>query len=180
MKDFSKINSQLALPFLGTKQEFLKKIFEVLSNKFGLVKYSNQRFIDLGSGDGLIVIFSALNYGIKSTGIEINSDLIIEAQERVKSLKNEKKIKKGLVRKIKIINGDIFEQDLVKYDFIYIYALPTVEKFLKHVFLTAKNKAVIISYSFPFKVSKSYLKLVYKLEHKNESQKTSTFFYRKI
>ncbi|MHA1490650.1 MAG: class I SAM-dependent methyltransferase [Promethearchaeota archaeon] len=180
MKNFYKINSQLALPFLGTKQEFLKQIFETLSLKFGLVNYSNQRFIDLGSGDGRIIIYSTLNYGIKSTGIEINSDLIKEAQERVKSLKKEKKIKKGLVRKIKNINGDFFEQDLVKYDFIYIYGLPTVEKFLKHIFLTAKNKAVIISYEYPFKVLKSCLKLVYRLDHKNENQEASTFFYRKI
>ena len=41
--------------------------------------------------NGQIIIYSALNYGIKSYDIEINGNLIFEAKEKLKILKREKK-----------------------------------------------------------------------------------------
>jgi SAM-dependent methyltransferase len=179
-KNFYSICSQLDLPFLETNHDFLKDIFESLEFKFGLKRNSNQRFIDLGCGDGRVNLYVALNYGIKSIGFEINPDLIQEAKKKIILLKNQKIYKRKLFRKIKIKFGDIFQQTLKKFDFIYIFSLPTMQKYLNHVFITAKKDAIIISYKYPLNNFDSYLKCEEKLDKKDENQEISIFFYRKI
>jgi len=178
--DYEKILSQLELPFLETNQSYLHQIFESLEQEFGLKKNSQQIFIDLGAGNGQVVIFSALNYGLKSFGIEINPTLVEEAKKSIKLLKEGKKYKKELLRKIKIVHGDFYIQNLGNYDFIYIYSLPTMQKYLRHVFQTVKNGAIIISHMYPFKNFKECLDLKLKLDHEGNDIDAATYFYKKI
>ena len=174
--EHDKFLSQLELPFLETNQIYLHKIFETLEQEFGLKRNSQQLFIDLGAGNGQVVIFSALNYGLKSFGIEINITLVEEAKKSIKLLKKLDKNKKNLFRKIQIISGDFYKQNLGQYDFVYIYSLPTMQKYLRHVFQTAKNGAIIISHMYPFRNFTECLKL----EYEGENHETTTFFYKKI
>ena len=179
-KNFGNFHSQLDLPFLETDNEFLEEIFQTLELEFGLEYNSKQRFIDLGAGNGVVVIFTALNYSIKSYGIEIDQILIKEARKNVKSLKKEGNHLKSLFKKIFIKYGDLYQHDLKIYDFIYIYSLPTMQRYLKHVFNTAKKNAVIISFKYQLKNFESILKLQKKLIHNKNKKEVTTFFYRKI
>jgi 16S rRNA G966 N2-methylase RsmD len=178
----SRINflSQLQLPFSETPLHLLEKIFYILQVKFGLTRNSNQKLVDLGAGNGQIIIYSALNYGIKSFGIEINENLIIEAKQKVKTLKREKKHKKKLFRKIKLISKDFFNFSLKNYDFIYIFSLPTMQKLLNHVFLTAKTGAIVISFKYSLNNFEKILKLSHKLELKDDQQDINTYYYVKL
>ncbi len=180
MKYFDKFHSQLELPFLETDIELLEEIFQTLEFEYGLKKNSNQRIIDLGAGNGNIVIFSALHYGIKSYGIEIGQSLIREAGKIIKSLKKEGNYKRSLFKRISIKYGDFYQHNLKRYDFIYIYSLPTMQRYLKHVFNTAKKNAVIISFKYQLKNFKSILNLQKKLIHNKNKKEVSTFFYKKI
>jgi len=172
--------SQLQLPFLETPLVLLEEIFHILQVKFGLARNSNQKLVDLGAGNGQIIIYSALNYGINSFGIEINENLIIEAKEKIKLIKKEKKFKKRLFRKIKLIQEDFFNISLENYNFIYIFSLPTMQKFLNHVFLTAKSGAIVISFKYPLSNFEKILKLSYKLELKGVQQVLNTYYYVKL
>ena len=151
MTNYRKFISQLSLPYLGTPPEVIPSIFNTLTERFNLKRNSLQKLIDLGSGNGRIILYSAINYGIKSVGIEIDENLIEEAKETIKSLKREKKINKKLIKLIEIRNEDLFRQDLQEYDFIYIYSLPSMQKSLHHVFKTTKPKAIIISFKYELK-----------------------------
>ncbi len=177
-REYEKFHSQLELPFLETKRKHLLDIFKTLENQFGLIKYSKQILIDLGSGNGQVVIFSALNYGIKSVGIEIDPVQIREARNIIKSLKRGITQKKRNLRKIKIIQGDFYTLSLKKCDFIYIYSLPTMQKYLKHVFKTAKNGAIIISHMYPLRGFSLCLELMQKLEYEDKNQESATYFYK--
>ena len=168
------------LPFLVTDYQLLGDIFNTLEHQFGLIKNSNQKFIDLGAGNGDIVIFSAINYGIQSHGIEIDPTLIQEANQRILALKHEGNFKNKLLKKITIKLGDFYWHNLRRYDFIYIYSLPTMQKYLKHVFSTAKKGAIIISHKYKFDIFSSFLKNKSKLAHKEDKQEIFTFFYKKI
>jgi hypothetical protein len=172
--------SQLQLPFSETPLDLLEEIFYILQVKFDLTRNSNQKLVDLGAGNGQIIIYSALNYGVKSFGIEINGNLIIEAKQKVKMLKREKKYKKKLFRKIKLITKDLFNISLKNYDFIYIFSLPTMQKLLNHLFLTAKTGAVIISFKYPLNNFEKILKLSYKIELKDVQQDVNTYYYVKL
>ncbi|MHA1985207.1 MAG: methyltransferase domain-containing protein [Promethearchaeota archaeon] len=179
-KNLIRIHSQLDLPFQETKHLYLKEIFKTLERRFDLQKDSNQFFIDLGSGNGQVVIYCAINYGLKSFGIEINLTLVEEAKKSIKLLKKLEKDKKKRLRKIKIIGGDFYKLNLGNYDFVYIYSLPTMQKYLRHVFQTIKNGAIIISHTYPFRNFKKCLDLKFKLEYGGENHGTTTFFYIKI
>lgn len=172
--------SQIDLPYLETNESFIKDIFETLEIKFSLKRDSNQKFIDLGCGDGRVVIYATLHYGIQSTGVEINLNLIEEAKSKLKLLQTNKTYKKRQLKKIRIRYEDLFQLDLHKYDFIYIFSLPTMQRFLKHIFVTIQNDATIVSYKYPLINFDSFLKLEEEIKLKSKNQKISAFFYRKI
>lgn len=181
-KKYDNFHSQLALPFLETNRELLKELFETLELKFGLKKRSKQQFIDLGSGDGRVIIYAALNYEVKSIGVEINDNLVQEARENVRSLKRGVKGVKRNLRNIKIFKGDLFQQNLEKFDYVYIFSLPTIHQYLKHIFLTMNNNSILISHKYPLtqEIFHSFLKLEYSLKHDVERSEISTYFYSKI
>lgn len=180
--NYSKFQSQLALPFLETKNEFLEEIFEILSKNFGLKKKSSQKFIDLGSGDGRVVIFIATHYSIKSIGVEIDSNLINDSNVSLKSLKRNNVYKRRVLNKIKFIEADFFTLNLKNYDFIYTYSLPTMQVYLRHLIKTAKPRAIIISHKYKLGQFKPLLKFEWKLNHESDNKKklVSTYFYSLI
>jgi hypothetical protein len=172
------LQSQLDLPFLETNKDHLTSIFKILEEKFGLERNSNQVFIDLGAGDARVILFSALNYQIKSIGIEIDGALIQEAKEKIKKLRKSLKDKKYLLKKVKLHHGDIYEQNLNDFQFIYLFSLPTMQKFLNHVFKTAKKGAIITAYKYPLENFK-YLELKFKLEL-SDNPLLLAYYYEKI
>ena len=175
---YEKLKSQLELPFQPTEQNFLKGIFETLQSKFQLKVNSKQKLIDLGSGNGTVILYSAIYYKIVSVGIEIDKNLIAETKERINKLKESNNYKRSLLRKIKLIEGDLFEQNLKEFDFIYIYSLPTMQKYLRHVFKTAKQEAIIISYKYPLKGFNSFLNLSFRLDFQDKQNQISVYYYK--
>ena len=77
---------------------------------FVKIKLQNfKNFVDLGSGDGKVVLIASL-FGVDATGIEFDREL----------MKVGIKIKEELGLKANFINGDLLQQDLSKYDFLFI------------------------------------------------------------
>jgi cyclopropane fatty-acyl-phospholipid synthase-like methyltransferase len=177
---FETFHSQLDLPFLETDVSFIEEIFKTLELEFGLEHNSKQKLIDLGAGNGSIIIYSALNYNIDSHGIEIDQNLKNEADNRIKLMKKEGKYEKRRFNKIEIVIGDFYVVNLEKYDFIYIYSLPSMQKFLKPLFKTANKGAIIISHRYPIEDYTSLLRLEYTLKHERAEKEIYSFFYVKI
>ncbi|MFO7796892.1 MAG: hypothetical protein R6W84_12155 [Promethearchaeia archaeon] len=172
-------HSQLALPFLESDEKTLDHIFSILEQKFQLTTGSSQRFIDLGSGNGQVVIYCALNYNIHSKGIEINSHLVEESEERIEELKKENRYDKKRFKLIHIKEGDLFDQNLGGYDFIYIFSLPTMQKYLNHVFITAKKGVIFISYKYPL-ANFAFLEILYTTNIKIKKDEILIYFYKKV
>ena len=101
LKKYLDLQSQLDLPFLETNQIHLPQIFNILVEKFGLEKNSKQLFLDLGAGNGNLVIFSAMNYSIRSKGIEIDPILVEEAKDAIRKLRNQRVLNKRIVKKFR-------------------------------------------------------------------------------
>ena len=100
-RNFDIFHSQLDLPFLETDNRFLPEIFQILEYNFSLESNSKQKIIDLGAGNGNVVIYAALNYNIKSYGIEIDNNLVTETKIRIQSFKKSGTSNKKLLRKMK-------------------------------------------------------------------------------
>jgi precorrin-6B methylase 2 len=74
--------------------------------------------IDLGSGDGRIVIAAAKKYGIHAIGIEIVPELVRESEKTAQEL--------GVADKVRFINGDLFGQDLRQASIVTVFLTPGV------------------------------------------------------
>jgi predicted O-methyltransferase YrrM len=118
--------------------------------KIKLSKYKN--FIDLGSGDGKVVLIASL-FGVSATGIEFDRDLIRTA------IKTKNKLK----LQAKFIKGDFLDYDLSKYDFVFINPDKGFEQGLEDKLLKEMNpKARLVVYNNIFlprflKKGKTYL-----------------------
>jgi cyclopropane fatty-acyl-phospholipid synthase-like methyltransferase len=60
--------------------------------------------VDLGSGDGRIVIAAAKRFGIQATGVEIDPELVRQSEALASQ--------EGLEGKARFVRADLFEYDL--------------------------------------------------------------------
>ena len=112
-------------------------------------------------------------------GVEINSHLVEESEERIEGLKKEKRYDKKRFKHIHIKKEDLFDQNLGGYDFIYIFSLPTMQKYLNHVFITAKKGTIIISYKYPL-ANFAFLEILHTTNIKIKKDEILIYFYKKV
>jgi SAM-dependent methyltransferase len=76
------------------------------------------RVIDLGSGDGRIVITAARRFGARGLGVEIVPDLVRVSRENAR--------RAGVADRVEFRQQDLFETDLSQATVITMYLLPEV------------------------------------------------------
>lgn len=100
---------------------------------------SQDYVIDLGSGDGRIVI-TAAKRGARALGIEYNPDLV--------ELSKRNAAREGVADKAKFIKADLFESDFSAATVITMFLLPELNLQLRPVILDLKPGTRIVSNSF--------------------------------
>ncbi|MBN2321883.1 MAG: class I SAM-dependent methyltransferase [Acidobacteria bacterium] len=95
--------------------------------------------IDLGSGDGRIVI-AAARRGAKALGIEYNPEMV--------KLSKRNAEKEGVSILASFVEGDIFESDFSQATVITMYLLPDLNKKLRPTLLDLKPGTRIVSHAF--------------------------------
>jgi len=95
---------------------------------------------DLGSGDGRIPITAAQRFGATGVGIELNPDLIREA--------NESAARAGVGDKVTFLNQDLFETDLRPATVITLYLLREMNLKLMPTLKQLKPGTRIVAHSF--------------------------------
>jgi len=99
----------------------------------------NDYVIDLGSGDGRIVI-AAAKRGARALGIELNPDLV--------ELSKRNAEKEGVGGRASFVAADIFESDFSQATVITIYLLPQLNYQLRPKILALRPGTRIVSNSF--------------------------------
>ena len=103
---------------------------------------ANDFLIDLGSGDGRIVLTAAKVFGARGFGVEIKEDLVRKANEAAQ--------KEGLADRVKFMKADLFKTDISLATVITMYLLPDTVNLLKDKFLTElKPGTRIVSHDYP-------------------------------
>ena len=95
--------------------------------------------IDLGSGDGRIVI-AAAKRGTRAMGIEYNPDMVALAKRNAE--------KAGVSDKASFMNADLFESDFSEATVITMYLLPHLNLKLRPIILDLKPGTRIVSHAF--------------------------------
>jgi len=96
--------------------------------------------VDLGAGDGRIVIAAARKFGARALGIEYNPDMARHAQENAR--------KAEVLDRGRIIEGDIFESDFSQATVVTMYLLPSLNIKLRPQILAMRPGTRVVSHSF--------------------------------
>ena len=97
--------------------------------------------IDLGSGDGRIVLTAAKVFGARGFGVEIQDQLV--------KLSNEAAQKEGLAERVRFIKQDLFKTDISQASVLTMYLLPdTVNMLREKLFTELKPGTRVISHDY--------------------------------
>ncbi|WP_296560463.1 class I SAM-dependent methyltransferase [Pigmentiphaga sp.] len=96
--------------------------------------------IDLGSGDGRLVI-SAARRGIKAHGIEYNPEMVELARRNAQAA--------GVSGRATFAQADLFETDLSRASVITLFLLPAINEKLRPRLLELKPGTRVVSNTFP-------------------------------
>jgi len=100
---------------------------------------ANDFLIDLGSGDGRLVI-TAAKRGAKAIGIEYNPDMV--------ELSKRNAAKEGLADKVTFMKADIFESDFSQATVLTLFLLPHLNVRLRPTILVMKPGVRVVSNTF--------------------------------
>ncbi len=96
--------------------------------------------IDLGAGDGKIVIAAARQFGARGHGIEYNPDMVALAQRRAQAA--------GVADRAHFEKADIFESDFSKADVITMYLMPALNLRLRPTLMKLKPGTRLVTHAF--------------------------------
>lgn len=123
-----------SVPYVPTPQSVVDRMLEI--GKVG----PNDYLIDLGSGDGRIVVTAAAKHGTRGFGVDLNATRIDEANERAR--------KGHVTDKVAFYQRDLFETDLSQATVITMYLLPRVNLALRPKLLNLEPGTRIVSHDF--------------------------------
>ena len=123
-----------SVPYVPTPQDVVDRMLEMA--KVGPQDY----LIDLGSGDGRIVVTAARKHGARGFGVDLNPTRIAEANENAR--------KAGVTDKVQFYQRDLFETDLKDASVVTMYLLPRVNLDLRPKLLDLKAGTRIVSHDF--------------------------------
>ncbi len=96
--------------------------------------------IDLGSGDGRIVILAAKRFGARGLGVEIVPKLVAESRESAQ--------RAGVADRTEFREQDLFDTDLSRATVVTMYLMPEVNLQLRDPILQLKPGTRIVSHDW--------------------------------
>jgi len=123
-------------PFLPTLKERIERAIKLVELS------SNQKVVDLGSGDGRVLILCAKK-GAKAIGFEINPFLVWRANRNIR--------KEGLESLAVAKWKNFWWQDFSSFDIVFVYGIGHIMKGLeKKLQKELKPSAKVVSFIFKF------------------------------
>ena len=141
-----KFDAQEALPFLPTPFEAIKATFNYLESHQEIENIHTM--CDLGAGDGRLIIYAAKNYGIDSTGLEINTELINSTKKKIKKL--------HLSKLCRIFEADFYNFDISHMNLLIFFSIPTDHPYIHHLIKNIKSGAIVVSVRWPMDTFSDY------------------------
>ena len=103
----------------------------------------NDYLIDLGSGDGIIVLTAARQYKAAGMGVDIDPELV--------NLSNASAQKLGISSRVHFVREDVFKADLSKASVLTLYLLPGMMMNLRaKLFNELKPGTRVVSHDYHF------------------------------
>ena len=100
----------------------------------------NDFVIDLGSGDGRMVITAAKNFGARGFGVDLSDDLLEESNKTARA--------QGVADRANFIKQNLFETDLSPATVITSYLLPEMNQKLRPKLLSMKPGTRVVAHDY--------------------------------
>jgi len=126
--------AQASVPYVPTPQVVVDRMLTIANVK------ADDYLIDLGSGDGRIVVTAAKKYGARGFGVDLNPVRIREAQANA--------MQAGVTERAEFYQRDLFETGLSSATVITMYLLPNVNIELRPKLLALKPGTRLVSHDF--------------------------------
>ena len=124
----------LYAPFVPSSSKKVKEILKIADLKRGQV------FVDLGSGDGKVVMRAVKDYGVIGIGVELNILLNLYARFMARIFK---------LRNIRFIIAHLYTYDLRNAQVVYIFLFPQMMTVLaRKIKKECKQGTLIIAHGF--------------------------------
>ena len=122
-------------PYVQTPQVVVDRMLEV-------AKVSSKDYlVDLGSGDGRMIITAAKRYGARGFGVDLNKSLV--------TLANRNAVRNGVAKSAVFYERDLHETDISQADVLTIYLLPEVNLMVRpRLLATLKPGTRIVTHDY--------------------------------
>jgi protein-L-isoaspartate O-methyltransferase len=122
-------------PFITTPDEVVERMLELAGTGSG------DLVVDLGSGDGRIVIAAAQKFGARGLGIEFDERLVAKSRENARLA--------GVAERVAFVHGDVVVSDISVATVVTVYLLPNLIDRLQPRFIDELQPGTrIVSHAF--------------------------------
>jgi hypothetical protein len=122
-------------PFITTPDEVVERMLRLANTN------AADTVIDLGSGDGRIVIAAAQKFGARGIGIELDTRLVAQSRENAREA--------GVADRVSFVEGDVMATDISQGTVVTIYLLPfLIDKLQPRFLAELKPGTRVVSHSF--------------------------------
>ena len=122
-------------PYVSSPLEQVRLMLSVAKVK------PDELVIDVGSGDGRIVILAAEEYGARAIGIELDAELVAHSRSVVAA--------RGLEKRVSILHANALDVDLSPADVVTAYLTPKAMEVLRsHLERTLRKGTRVVSNVF--------------------------------
>jgi len=134
-EEYAEVSDKLDVPYVPTTMQVVRTLLELGSVGRG------DYLIDLGSGDGRIVITAAKEYGARGFGVDLNEDLV--------ALSKKYAVAEGVEKSVDFFVRDVFKTDIRQADVVTMYLLNEVNLQLRPKLLAElRPGSRIVSHDF--------------------------------
>jgi len=128
-------------PQFGAEVPYVQTPMPVVDAMLGIAgTRSGDRLIDLGSGDGRLVIEAARRYGVPGLGVDLDPNLVALSRERARAA--------GVEALARFMVGDLFDTDLADATLVTLYLLPEVNLALRPRLLRLAPGTRVVSHDW--------------------------------
>jgi hypothetical protein len=122
-------------PFITTPPEVVERMLELAGTR------ANDLVVDLGSGDGRIVIGAAMIHGARGLGIELDAALVEKSRAKARA--------GGVQDLVHFVQGDVLVADISRATVVTAYLLPALMAKLQSRFINELAPGTrIVSHAF--------------------------------
>jgi protein-L-isoaspartate O-methyltransferase len=131
-------DGEVRAPFITTPPEVVARMLKIADTA------PRDFVIDLGSGDGRIVIAAARDHGASGLGVELEPALVEKARENARLA--------GVAERARFEAGDALQTDVSKATVVTIYLLPSLlDQLQPRLLAQLQPGARVVTHAFTFK-----------------------------